>query len=377
MRKLRILFMGDASNFHACLGVALRQMGHEVIVVSDGSRWMDTNRDINILRSPGTRGTVRYVLDVIKLLPKLKGFDIVHVSNPIFLSLRPGKVRFIFDYLKKHNRYVFLTALGTDYHYVQTCRDGITFRYSDYMIGNKPSPFMLSTESAAQSNWNLPVMKWYSDYVTPKFDGVVACLYEYYKAYEGKVPRERLAYGGIPIDTKTVVPHIITETPSKVKFFLGRHRGRTVLKGTDLMLDALRRTCDRFPGQCEMQVVENRPYDEYVELLSSAHVNLDQLYSYTPATNALLGMARGVVAVSGAEPEYYDFIGEHECRPIINVSPLIDGDIDNKLAWIVEHRDQLPTLSRQSRQFVEKHNDNRIVAKRHIDFWNKIIDLKS
>ena len=84
-------------------------------------------------------------------------------------------------------------------------------------------------------------------------------------------------------------------------------------------------------------------------------------------------MVRGVVAVSGAEPEYYDFIGEHDCQPIINVSPLVEGDIDNKLAWIVEHRDLLPALSRQSREFVIKHNDNRLVARRHLDFWQKIM----
>ena len=147
-----------------------------------------------------------------------------------------------------------------------------------------------------------------------------------------------------------------------------------MMKGSDLLLDALRRTCDRYPGLCEMQVVENRPLDEYNKLLSAAHVNLDQLYSYTPATNALAGMAQGVVAVSGAEPEFYDFIGEHDCRPIINVSPLVEGDIDARLAWIVEHRDQLPRLSRQSREFVEKHNDSRIVAQRHIDFWNNVIN---
>ena len=145
------------------------------------------------------------------------------------------------------------------------------------------------------------------------------------------------------------------------------------MKGSDLLLDALRRTCDRYPKLCEMQVVENVPYKDYVELLSSAHVNLDQLYSYTPATNALLGMAMGIIAVSGAEPEYYDFIGEHQCRPIINVSPVVEKDIDDKLAWIVEHRDVLPTLSLQSREFVEKHNDSIIVARRHLEFWSNIM----
>ena len=122
-----------------------------------------------------------------------------------------------------------------------------------------------------------------------------------------------------------------------------------------------------------MRVVEDVPYDEDVELVSESNVIREQLYSYTPATKAVLGMARGLVAVSGAEPEFYDFIGEHDCKPIVNVSPLVDGDIDAKLAWIVENRDKLPMLSRMSREFVVKHNDSRKVALRHLDFWNKII----
>lgn len=377
-QQLKILFMGDASNFHASLAAALREMGHNVTVVSDGGKWMDTRRNITLSRQPGKIGAVKYLLNTIKLLPHLKGYDIVHLISPIFLELRPRKIRLVFDYLKRNNRHVYLSAIGTDYIYVQACNKGNIFKYSDYKIGNEPSPYMLSQESKyhRQENWNLPVMKWYSDYVTRRFDGVMTCLYEYYKAYDGIIPPGRLAYGGIPIEVQSVKPNLITQTPDKVKFFLGRHKNRIVLKGTDRLLDALRRTCDRYPKLCEMQVVENVPYNEYLNLLSSAHVNLDQLYSYTPATNALLGMARGVVAVSGAEPEFYDFIGEHECQPIINVSPLVEGDIDHKLAWIVEHRDRLPELSRMSREFVEKHNDSRIVAQRHIDFWQKTEPLK-
>ena len=56
-------------------------------------------------------------------------------------------------------------------------------------------------------------------------------------------------------------------------------------------------------------------------MMRSSHVILDQLYSYTPATNAMLAMAQGIVAVTGAEPEFYDFIDEHDNRPIINAVP--------------------------------------------------------
>ena len=69
----------------------------------------------------------------------------------------------------------------------------------------------------------------------------------------------------------------------------------------------------------------------------------------------------------------YDFIGERDNRPIINVSPLVEGDIDAKLEWIVQNKHQLPDLSRRSRGFVVKHNDSHVVARRHVEFYEKIL----
>ena len=83
-------------------------------------------------------------------------------------------------------------------------------------------------------------------------------------------------------------------------------------------------------------------------------------------------MAQGLIAVSGAEPEYYELIGEKANMPIINVSPIVEGDIDHKLSWIVEHRDQLPQMACASRAFVEKHNAAPVVAQRYLDFWNSL-----
>lgn len=370
---MKILFVGDGSNFHNTLACALREMGHDAVVVSDGSRWMDTARDVNLMRGPGRLGAVHYVLDVLRLLPKMRGFDIVHIVNPIFIHLRPEKVRLVFDYLKRHNSHVFLSAIGTDYEYVRACYDHHTFRYSDYLIGDKITPYMQSAESRGQDNWRQPFMARHSKHIIENVDGIMACLYEYYEAYRTVAP-EKLCYGGIPIDTKNIEARIISSVPDRVRFFLGIQRDRTLLKGTDRLLAALRRVHERHPDKCEMCVVENLPYKEYVERMQSSHVLLDQIYSYTPATNALVAMARGLVAVSGAEPEYYDLIGEQENRPIVNALPYSDDDLVAALERIIEERDRLPQLSQMSRKFVEKHNDSRIVARRHIDFWNKMIN---
>ena len=374
---MKILFVGDASNMHNCLAQAMRELGHTAIVASNGSHWMDTGRDINLERGPGKMGALRYVLDVLRALPKMRGFDVVETCGSIFLDLKPSKVRRVFDWLKQHNRLMVMSALGTDYVYYHACHDGNTYRYSDFMVGDRPSPYALSNEYQAkhEDNWKLPLMRKHSEHILNNIDGAVSCLWEYHECYKPLLGN-RLAYGGIPIDTKSISPHILDKEPEKVKFFIGIQRDRNILKGTDQLLEAAQRIVDRYPNQCELEVVENVPYEEYVQLLSQSHVLLDQLYSYTPATNALLAMARGLVAVSGAEPEYYDLIGEHDNQPIINVSPLIEGDIDAKLEWLVQNKQLLPDLSRHSREFVEKHNDSHVVAQRHLKFYNKLLTKK-
>lgn len=374
---MKVLFVGDASNMHNCLAQALRDLGHTAVVASNGSHWMDTGRDINLERGPGKMGALRYVLDVLRALPKMRGFDVVETCGSIFLDLKPSKVRRVFDWLKQHNRLMVMSALGTDYVYYHACHDGNTYRYSDFMVGDRPSPYALSNEYQAkhEDNWKLPLMRKHSEHILNNIDGAVSCLWEYHECYKPLLGN-RLAYGGIPIDTKSISPHILDKEPEKVKFFIGIQRDRNILKGTDQLLEATQRIVDRYPNQCELEVVENVPYEKYVKLLSQSHVLLDQLYSYTPATNALLAMARGLVAVSGAEPEYYDLIGEHDNHPIINVSPLIEGDIDAKLEWLVQNKHLLPDLSRRSREFVEKHNDAHVVAQRHLKFYNKLLTKK-
>ena len=186
--------------------------------------------------------------------------------------------------------------------------------------------------------------------------GVVSALYEYNESCRRVVDPSRLAYAGIPIDTDSFTMAHGDEIPSRVKLFLGVHRDRMVEKGTDRMWAAARRVAERHPDKCELVFVENRPYREYVELMRSSHVVLDQLYSYTPATNALLAMAQGLVVVSGAEPEYYDFIGEKENHPIVNAIP-DDEKLEAQLEELVLHPERLPEQARRARH--HPHGDGR------------------
>ena len=42
-----------------------------------------------------------------------------------------------------------------------------------------------------------------------------------------------------------------------------------------------------------------------------------------------------------------------------------------QLENLIIHRDQLPKLSTESRQFVEKYHDHVKVARQYLEFWEK------
>ncbi|MDE6395111.1 MAG: glycosyltransferase family 1 protein, partial [Duncaniella sp.] len=141
----------------------------------------------------------------------------------------------------------------------------------------------------------------------------------------------------------------------------------------DRLLAAARRVAERYPDKCTLEIVENIPYAQYIERMRGSHVVLDQLYSYTPATNALLAMAMGLNTVSGGEEDYYHFIGEERLRPIINAEP-DDEALYRVIEETVLHPEEIKQRGLEGREFVVKHNDIGVVARRFVDFWTRRLE---
>ncbi len=84
-------------------------------------------------------------------------------------------------------------------------------------------------------------------------------------------------------------------------------------------------------------------------------------------------MAMGVVPISGGEEEFYEFIGERQLRPIFNADPLDLDRTFERLKSLVADRRRLSAMAGQGAEFVSRHNEAGIVAKRFVDFWTSIL----
>ena len=106
-------------------------------------------------------------------------------------------------------------------------------------------------------------------------------------------------------------------------------------------------------------------------MMDSSDAILDQLYSYTPAMNSLLAMSKGIINIGGGEPENYEILRETELRPIINVQPTFESCV-NEIENLVLHPELIPTLKRQSIEYVRKHHDYIPVAQQYLDFYHTL-----
>lgn len=370
-QDLKILLLGDYSNCQRTLATGLRRLGCNVTLVSDGSTWQNCDRDIDISRRPGKLGGLELFIKMsTSLRSKLKGYDIVSINDPNFITLKPSRLKIIFDRLRRDNRSVFLNAMSTDVPFLDMLEAADSpLRYSEWFVNGQPGRHYLAHHDQWNA-WHSPALIDYHRHVYDHIDGATSVLYEYHCAIERVLPPDKIAYTGIPIDLDLYTPVTYTDPIEPVRIFLGRDRNRMLVKGSDLLEKAARIVIDRHPDKAELILVENRPFKEFTAMLRTAHIVLDQIYSYTPATTALMAMAYGLNVVSGGEPEYYDFIGESTNRPIINAPIHLDALVET-LDNVVSHPEQLAERGRLSREFVETHNNCLTVAKRYLDFWTK------
>ena len=311
---MKILLIGEYSNVHNTLAQGLRALGHKVCVISNGDFWKNYPRDIDVARRPGKLGGILLLMRLWTLLPKMRGYDVVQLINPIFFELRAERLYFFYRYLRKHNKSVFLGAFGMDWYWVHTCTNEKPLRYSDFNFGDKVREDAIAKKD--QHDWLGTVKEQLNKMIATDCDGIITGLFEYQACYHPKFP-DKTQF--IPYPISTWATDITTH--DKLRIFVGISKERSAYKGTDIMLRAAEDLVKKYPTKVDIIKAEGVPFAEYQHMMDNSDVQLDQLYAYTPAMNALLAMSKGIIVVGGGEPENYEILGETELRPIVNVLP--------------------------------------------------------
>lgn len=82
---MKILLLGDYSNVHATLASALRTLGHEVTLASDGDSWKNYPRDVDLKRpSLGKFSSIAYYCVCFSRLGNSRTMMLFNSSTHVF-----------------------------------------------------------------------------------------------------------------------------------------------------------------------------------------------------------------------------------------------------------------------------------------------------
>lgn len=367
---MKILLLGEASFVHSTLRKGFGELGHKVTLVSAGCIW-DCPRDIDISRNMrwGKLSGLKVIWTILKNLNVFIGNDIVQMNDFHTIPLKLGWNELFFKFIKRFNKKVVRGCWGDDSVVFEAQAQGI-LAYSDTHIGT-------NAINVEENKWrieeqHLPEFVSCSRYVNSHADAFAACLYEYYVYYNRDEYRSRLHYLPLPIEIPEAKDIRVKGAQWPIKVLVGIQKRRDFIKGASIIASFLEKIAAEHPDKVVVNKVYDVPYNEYCKMLEEADVLVDQLYSYTPAMNSLAAMARGTVVIGGGEEEYYEFIGEKELRPIINVRPHQDEYNMNVLRDALLTPGRISQLSRESVAFVRKHHDYMKVSRQYIKMYEQI-----
>lgn len=373
---MKILLLGEYSGVHTFLAEGLRELGHEVTTASNGDFWKNFPRDIDLKRESSLKGKLSFTWRLLKALPKMKGYDIVQLVNPMFLELKAQTIQTIYNYLRKHNKKVVLCCMGNDYYYPKVNSELKPMRYSDYNIGDKDR--CVEFAKMMYDDWVDTPKGELNRFIARDCDAIVAGAYEFWLPMyltsdcntHGTPLREKLH--SIPFPYK-LFDEVHPEPSEKLRVFIGISKARSEFKGTDIMLQAAEDLQKKYPSLIELRIAEGIPFAEYQHMMDNSDVLMDQIYAYGPAMNALLALSKGIICISGAEPEHYDLLKEKDCQPIVNVEPTYDSVYKELERLILMPKSELQSLKKESRNYVLRNHDYMKVAKEYEALYQTLL----
>lgn len=379
---MKILLVGEYSRLHNSLKEGLLELGHQVDLVGDGdsfknfpvdysikAKWSE-HKSLGFFRRVFQRITgeglpeLERGLRMWQIIDKFKNYDVVQLINERPIKTTLFWERKIVARLKQNNQKLFLLSAGVDYHSV-SYQMGDSLRYSildPYKQDPKLYPqyiYALSYITAQSKLWSQELSEMVNGIIASDIDYVLP-LKEHPK-FLGLIPNP------ITIEPKVLWPYVEGEP---ITIFLGINRLNYHSKGIVFFENALKQIQQRFADQVRVIVSENLPYQRYIEYYNSAHIVLDQVYSYDQGYNALEAMAKGKVVFTGAETE---FLAHYHLQPdevCINTQPDVDFIVE-KLSHLIVNPSKINDIASNAVNFIKSRHYYFDVAQNYLKVWSK------
>jgi len=351
---MKILLFGEYSGFFNCLKDGLQAIGHDVFMVSSGD---------GIKNFPSDFRWDKHVFQNIKLLKTrwnlpnlmlhsglLKGYDVVLLIAPNEISYhRQWLNRIPYDFLRKHNKKIYLSGAGITAHLFDYWYNSDT-KYRSYMEG-----YFFNNGNVLYHN-NKELLTWEKELMN-MVDGYIPIWYEYYMPFKDFPTCRNIIR--IPVNPSQFqyTPNIVN---NKVVFY---HGSRCEVKGTRYIKAAFDIMKRDYGDKGEYICAGMLPFKEYMKLIERTNVIVDDANSYSVAMNGFFSMLKGKIVMGGAEPVANDMYG-YKSNPVFNICPDVDQICDTMIS-IIRRKDEIESLGFDSRKFVEEYHDYIDIARQY------------
>lgn len=377
---MRILLVGEFSRLHNSLKEGLAALGHEVHIVGTGDDFKKYPVDFSISsRIVTSNGLFRFCNKVAKrifkldleaqerafrfrkLLPQLKNYDVVQLINSNAIETSPRLSEKLYRKLFAQNKKKFLLICGDETPIVEVLLKN-NLKYSVL------TPYFKDASNKKYYHYTLNYVskpqKRLFEFLKTNCDGIVVSDLDYkipmkqtdidFSLIPNPINTDKLEFSPMKIDSKIVIFH-------------GINKYSSVKKGSSIFLEALTRIEAKYKDKLEIRTVNSLPYEEYQKHLQSAHILLDQIYSFDQGYNALEAMALGKVVFTGAESEFYEY---YQLSEKVAINALPDAvAIENQLTFLIENPEELTKIGKNARAFVEKEHHYIKIAERYLENW--------
>ncbi len=376
---MRILLIGEYSRFHNSLKEGLQKLHHDVTLVGNADSFknfpIDISLDVtffnkklpNLFRQFFYRickKDIAFLETAYRFYKHRKAFqnyDAVQLINEFPFATIPFIERKLLKYIFKHNKNVFLSSCGDDFHYLNyILHADLPYHILTPCVQNKAvkKQFIYSLQYLCKSHKKL------HHFVIDNVKGIIPANFDYDMAY--KTHPKALPLVPFPINVDSLPFNKLTNT-EKVIIFHGVNKVNYLKKGNDIIEKALVIIAEKYPEKVVVKTAYSLPYNEYIKTYDEAHIIMDQVYGYDQGYNALEAMAKGKVVFSGAETAFQKYY-KLDNTVVINATPNVE-DLVEKLSFLIENPAELIQIGKNARAFIETHHEYESSANEYVKRW--------
>ena len=371
---MKIIIIGEFSSFAKNLSIGFRKLGHECFVFSWGDSFKRIEQDNgytvftpkpvkHVFSFNRVRNRVGYYLSRYKLLKRVSKmtkegkWDVVFIINPSFIKRRHFDNFFSREMILEmvaNPSSVYLSACGSDVPYYNYW-DKHSWKNKELINLNKLEREVLSSKEVKHHL-----------YCSSFINKVIPIMYDYAEAWRNsEYSKNYVVCPTIPLPVDIDKIEYSNEIKEKITVFHGIIRPKA--KGTDYIVSAMKRLEQMYPDKVECHAKGGMPLNDYLKLLHRTNILVDQVYAGSSGMNALYALAMGKVVLGGNEPENSK---EYKIPhiPIINIGPDSDA-IFKELENLVLNPQLINKLSTESREYVKRYHDSKVIAQKYIDVF--------